>query len=177
MDQTHSQILYFVFGIYALLLCIAAVLDTWKFIIPNVITVALIALFVATALYMPFDADWLSHLGAGAAVFAGGAVLYAMNKLGGGDVKLLAAISVWAGFEHLPDLLLYVALGGGALAIGLIVVRRAIMSLRVAGAGGDTTSLPRVLLEGEAVPYGLAIAPSAILIGRDLPHLGAFLFP
>ncbi|HKJ63361.1 MAG TPA: prepilin peptidase, partial [Hyphomicrobiales bacterium] len=113
----------------------------------------------------------------GAAVFAGGAVLYAMNKLGGGDVKLLAAISVWAGFEHLPDLLLYVALGGGALAIGLIVVRRAIMSLRVAGAGGDTTSLPRVLLEGEAVPYGLAIAPSAILIGRDLPHLGAFLFP
>jgi len=176
MDASYSQVLYGVYGLYVLLLCVAAALDTWKFIIPNFITLALIALFVATALYLPFDVDWLSHLGSGAVVLAAGAVLFAFNKLGGGDVKLLAAVALWAGFEHLPDLLMYVTLGGGALAVALIVVRRVIFSLRVAGVGGETSTVPRVLLSGEAVPYGLAIAPSAILVGRDLPHLGGFLF-
>jgi len=176
MDESYSQVLYVIFGVYILLLCVAAAYDTWKFIIPNFITVGLIALFVGTALYLPFEVDWLSHLGAGAAVFAAGAVLYAMNKLGGGDVKLLAAVAVWTGFDHLTNLLLYVALGGGVLAIGLMALRRLILGLRVAGAGSDASTLPRVLLSGEAVPYGLAIAPSAILVGRDLPHLGGFLF-
>lgn len=176
MDESYSQVLYIIFGLYVALLCVAAAFDTWKFVIPNLIAVALVALFVATAFYLPFEVDWLSHLGAGVAVFAAGAVLYAMNKLGGGDVKLLAAVAVWTGFEHLTDLLLYVAVGGGALAIGLIVLRRLILGVRVAGAGGATSTLPRVLLNGEAVPYALAIAPSAILVGRDLPHLGGFLF-
>lgn len=176
MDESYSQVLYVIFGAYVLLLCVAAAFDTWKFVIPNLITVALIGLFVGTALYLPFEVDWLSHLGAGAAVFAGGALLFALNKLGGGDVKLLAAVSVWAGFEHLPNLLLYVALGGGALAVALIVLRRVIFGLRVAGAGGADSTLPRVLLNGEAVPYAVAIAPSAIVVGLDLPHLGGFLF-
>jgi len=57
-----------------------------------------------------------------------------------------------------------------------MALRRLILGLRVAGAGSDASTLPRVLLSGEAVPYGLAIAPSAILVGRDLPHLGGFLF-
>lgn len=178
MDDSYQLILLVAFGLYIVLLAIAAIFDTWKFIIPNMITVALIALFVVTALLLPFEMgwrDWASHLGAAAAVFAGGAVLYAFNRLGGGDVKLLTAVAVWAGFDYLPELLIYVAIAGGALAIGLIVARRLILGLRTARPELAEIKMPRVLLHGEAVPYALAIAPSAIFLGTQLPHLGEFL--
>jgi prepilin peptidase CpaA len=174
MDQSYLTIFYIASGLYTLLLCIAAAFDCWKFIIPNAITVALIALFVITARLLPYDMtwrDWLSHVGAAVAVLAGGAVLFAFNRMGGGDVKLMTAVAFWAGFEHLADLLLYIALAGGALAIGLIIVRRVLFGLMTA-ASLTKLAVPRMLLSGEPVPYGLAIAPSAIFVGTELPQLG-----
>jgi prepilin peptidase CpaA len=176
MDQSYLMIFYIASGLYTLLLCIAAALDTWKFIIPNTVTVGLIALFVVTALLLPYDMgwrDWLSHLGAAAAVLVGGAVMFAFNKMGGGDVKLMTAVAFWTGFEYLADLLLYIALAGGALAIGLIVARKLLLGLMTARASLTKLSVPRILLSGEPVPYGLAIAPSAIFLGTKLPQLGA----
>jgi prepilin peptidase CpaA len=174
MDQSYLTIFYIASGLYTLLLCTAAAFDSWKFIIPNAITVALIALFVVTALLLPYDMgwrDWLSHLGAAGAVLAGGAVLFAFNKMGGGDVKLMTAVAFWAGFEYLADLLLYIALAGGALAVVLIIVRRVLFGLMTA-ASLTKLAVPRMLLSGEPVPYGLAIAPSAIFLGTKLPQLG-----
>jgi prepilin peptidase CpaA len=175
MDESYLMIFYVSFGVYVLLLIVAAAFDTWKFVIPNAITVGLVALFIATTLLLPFEMgwrDWLSHFGAAFAVFVGGAVLYAMNKLGGGDVKLLTAVAFWAGFDHLAEMLIYVTLAGGALAIGLIVVRRLLLGLRTARPALGKLRLPRVLLDGEAVPYALAIAPSSIYLGTELPQLG-----
>ncbi len=174
MDQYYLTIFYVASGLYTLLLCTAAAFDAWKFIIPNAITVALMALFVATSLLLPFDMswrDWASHFGAAGLVLAGGAVMFAFNKLGGGDVKLITAVAFWAGIEHLADLLLYIAVAGGALAIGLMVVRRVLIAVMTAGSL-TKLALPRVLLSGEPIPYGLAIAPSAIFVGTELPQLG-----
>ena len=179
MDESYLVILYIAFALYTLLLGIAAVFDTWKFVIPNAIAVALVVLFIATALLLPFEMtwmEWLSHVGAAVAVFIGGAVLYAFNKMGGGDVKLLTAVAFWAGFEHLTELLLYVAIAGGVLAIGLIVMRKIIMSLGAANTRLAEVELPRVLINGEAVPYGLAIAPISIYLGTKLPQLGAYIW-
>ncbi|MFQ6017200.1 MAG: prepilin peptidase [Kiloniellaceae bacterium] len=175
MDAFYVQVLYVVFGLYSLLLGVAAVYDSWKFVIPNAVTVALVVLFVATALVLPFEVDWLSHIGAALAVFAGGALLYGFKKLGAGDVKLLTAVALWAGFEHLPELLLYVTLGGGALALTMMVLRRILMGLQVARPELGKVQFPRVLLDGEAIPYALAIAPSSIILGVNLPHLGGYL--
>ncbi len=178
MDESNLTILYVAFGLYSLLLCAAAAFDTWKFIIPNAITVALIVLFIVTALLLPIEMnlmDWLSHVGAAAAMLVGGAILFAFNKMSGGDVKLLTAVAFWAGFDYLVELLLYVAIAGGGLAIVLIVLRRLILSLRTAITGLGKVKMPRVLLEGEAVPYGLAIAPTSIYLGTQLPHLGAYI--
>ena len=175
MDEFYIQTLYVIFGLYILLLSLAAIFDIWKFVIPNAVGVGLVVLFIGTALFLPFDVDWLSHFGAAAAVFAGGAVLFHFNKLGGGDVKLLTAVALWAGFESLPELLLYIALAGGALAIGLKLIRRILMGLLVARPGKAKITLPRVLLDGEAVPYALAIAPCSIFLGTTLPHLGGYL--
>jgi prepilin peptidase CpaA len=174
MDGFHLHVLTVVFGIYSLLLAVAAAYDTWKFIIPNTITVALVGLFVATALFLPIDIDWLSHLGAAGAVFVVGTVLFALGKLGGGDAKLLTAVALWAGFEHLGDLIFYVSVGGGALTLALIVVRRGIMTVRLHRPALASARIPRVLLDGEAVPYAMAIAPAAIFVGASLPHLGLF---
>ena len=185
MDESYLMILYIAFALYTLLLGIAAVFDTWKFVIPNAIAVALVVLFIATALLLPEVTPlvpemtwmaWLSHVGAAVAVFIGGAVLYAFNKMGGGDVKLLTAVAFWAGFEHLTELLLYVAVAGGVLAIGLIVMRKVIMSAGSASTKLAEIKLPRVLLDGEAVPYGLAIAPISVYLGTKLPQLGAYIW-
>ncbi len=179
MDESYMMILYIAFALYTLLLGIAAVFDTWKFVIPNAIAVALVVLFIVTALLLPFEMtwmEWLSHVGAAVAVFIGGAVLYAFNKMGGGDVKLLTAVAFWAGFEHLTELLLYVAIAGGVLAISLIVMRKTIMSLGAANTRLAEVKLPRILLDGEAVPYGLAIAPISIYLGTKLPQLGAYIW-
>ncbi len=179
MDESYLMILYIAFALYTLLLGIAAVFDTWKFVIPNAIAVALVVLFIATALLLPFEMtwmEWLSHVGAAAAVLIGGAVLYAFNKMGGGDVKLLTAVAFWAGFEHVTELLLYVAVAGGLLAIGLIVMRKLIMSLGSANTRLAEAKLPRILLDGEAVPYGLAITPISIYLGTKLPQLGAYIW-
>ncbi len=179
MDQSYLTIFYIASGLYTLLLCIAAALDTWRFIIPNAITVALVALFVVTALLLPFDMGWrgwLSHLGAAGAVLVGGAVLFAFKKMGGGDVKLITAVAFWAGFEYVAELLLYITLAGGALAIGLMIARRILFGLMASGNTLSKLKVPRVLLTGEPVPYGLAIAPSAIFLGTKLPQLGVELW-
>ena len=77
MDESYLMILYVAFALYALLLGIAAVYDTWKFVIPNLISVALVVLFIATALLLPEMTprvpemtwmEWLSHIGAAVAV-------------------------------------------------------------------------------------------------------------
>lgn len=176
MDQTYVYALTAVFGLYSILLAVAALFDAWRFVIPNAITVALVALFVGTALLVPVGIDWLSHLGAAAAVFVASAGLFAWGKLGGGDAKLLTAVALWAGFDHLVELMFYVTVGGGALALGLIFVRRAVMAWRMRRpAGAGPGRFPRVLLVGEAVPYALAIAPAAIFIGTNLPHLGRYI--
>jgi prepilin peptidase CpaA len=120
--------------------------------------------------------DWLSHLGAAAAVLAGGAVMFAFNKMGGGDVKLMTAVAFWSGFGYLGNLLLYIALAGGALAIGLIIIRKLLMGLMTTRSSLAKLTVPRALLNGEPVPYGLAIAPSAIYLGKELPQLGVDLW-
>lgn len=176
MDEQYVQALYAVFGLYSLLLCIAAGFDVYKFVIPNLITVALVVLFVGIALYLPFEINWLSHLGAAAVVFAVGAAMFAMKKLGGGDVKLLTAVAFWAGFDHLADLMLYVTLAGGGLAVALMILRQVLMGVRVAQSRLGKYALPRVLLPGEPMPYALAIAPSAIYAGTKMPYLGEFLW-
>jgi prepilin peptidase CpaA len=174
MDAYYLEITRGAFYLYMILLLAAAITDIWKFIIPNLISLAVIALFVALALLQPFPIPWGSHVGAAALFFAGGLLLYRFNILGAGDVKLLTALSLWAGFGHLADLLLGVALCGGGLAVALIVGRRIFFSLVLLGSAPESRSIPRVLVQGEPVPYGVGIAAGGIWLGSKLPIFGFF---
>ena len=191
MEDFALIVRYGAFGSFCLLCLAAAVFDLWKMIIPNLISILIVALFFANALFLTFYLDyavaWLSHIGVMAAVLVVGLVAYGFRVLGAGDVKLLTAISLWAGLEKTPfqplvlehflfDYLIVVALCGGAFSLGLIVLRRFLMGFLLLRSAPETITLPRFLLPREHVPYGVAIALPAIYLAVKLPLLGGFLF-
>lgn len=133
------------------LLLAAAVTDIRTRKIPNVIPAGIVILFFAAAVALP-DLNWLGATATAAAVFVFGAVLFATGKVGGGDVKLMAATALWAGASGIVPLLVVTALAGGVLAIIQLaptVLNHLAMLVRP---GFHTTATFRSL------PYGVAIA-------------------
>ncbi len=191
MDEFALVVRYGAFGLFCLLCLAAAVFDLWKMIIPNAISIFLVALFFANALflnlYSGYAVAWFSHIGAMAAVLIVGLVAYRFGWMGAGDVKLLSAISLWAGFEKnlleplileqfLFDYLILVALCGGGLSLGLLILRRLVVGLLLFQSMPQNVTVPRYLLPREHLPYGVAIALPAIYLAIKLPLLGGFLF-
>lgn len=164
-----------IFWGYVALLVVAALSDVWRFLIPNWISLALVGLFVAAALALPVPVDWLNQLGGMAVMLAAALLLYVFGLMGGGDLKLAGAVGLWIGLGSLPQLLVVIALAGGAFALALILFRRVLTGALVAQTVCEQVTLPRVLLPGEQIPYGVAIAAGGIWLARDLPHLGMFL--
>lgn len=159
-------------ALYVLLLATAAVTDLWKYKIPNWVSAALLVLFVPAAVWLPLEGHWLSHVGAALCVLAVGVILFMLGWLGAGDVKLMTAVALWTGFAYLAQFVVLVALAGGAFALVLLVLRIVIARLPSVRAVPDGGRLPRILVKGERVPYGVAIACAAILLGIQLPYLG-----
>lgn len=162
------------FWSYAGLLLTAAVLDVTRFVIPNWISLGLVALFCIALVVHPAPIDWRSHLIAFGLVTTGLVVAYRFGVFGGGDLKLMAVVTLWCGLDAVPQLLLSTAIAGGAFALGLTALRRILTGLLLIQPLGRQVALPRLLLPGEAVPYGVAIAVGGLLVARKLPHLGLF---
>lgn len=93
----------------------AMISDLRSFRIPNRISFAVAALFPVYA-FAGF-ADLRSGLFAGGIVFAIGLFLFARGLVGGGDVKLLTAVSFWAGTELILPMIMIVTLAGGLLSL------------------------------------------------------------
>lgn len=156
---------------FVALLTVAALYDAWKFQIPNILSGALVGLFLVAAFSAPSPIPWLFYLGGAVAVFVCGLGIYAFNWLGAGDVKLLSAAALFAGFDHLPAMLAYVLLSGGVLTLGLMIIRRIVESLIILRSSDATIALPRLLVTGEDIPYGVAIAAGAASYAPKLPLL------
>jgi prepilin peptidase CpaA len=89
-----------------------------------------------------------------ALMLAAGTLAFAGRMLGGGDVKLLAALGLWMTFSGAVWLLAAVFMAGGVLAIAFIMTR----PLR-RPAGG-----PRQKSASGRIPYGLAIVAGASVV-------------
>jgi len=124
--------------------------------------VALFAIFATTGLASGRTSA--SSLGMAVAcatlVFTAGAAAFAAGALGGGDVKLLAAVSLFADQTRLLDFLTITALAGGILAVAIL----ASASVDRVGAGGTRL---RARLRG-GVPYGPAIAAGGLWLAASL---------
>lgn len=162
-----------VLGIYVFALVLAGLSDLVSLRIPNWLTGAIALAFPVSALITAHSSsgdgiDWLSHIEAAAAVFAGAAVLFACRLLGGGDVKLLAAIALWSGLPMVLPLLFLVAVIGGIFALIVLALRQPIVQATIVGV---LRRAPVFLYARMPIPYGIPIAIAGILMAPHLPML------
>lgn len=151
---------------FALLLLAAAWQDLRTMRIADGLSLAIVAIFgVWAACGFAFGGISFVRiamaLGGTAAVFALGAFAFAVGVLGGGDVKLLAASSLFAGPDLLLEFLSVTALAGGIL--GLAVLAGVPIGPTAAA---DSTSM-RTRLRG-GLPYGPAIAAGGLWVAAAL---------
>jgi prepilin peptidase CpaA len=85
--------------------------------------------------------DMAIQLAIGVTVFAAFATLYHFGGIGGGDVKMIAALSLWFPFGSLVTVLVVMSLAGGVLTLGMIIRQRMLKTS-----------------EKIEIPYGVAIA-------------------
>ena len=81
---------------------------------------------------------------------------------GGGDVKLLTVVSLWAGPAHITQLLLIMSVSGMLLGLGIIATRRWI-ALTPARERAWLGPLPGWAVRGKC-PYGIAIGVGALAV-------------
>ena len=137
---------------------IAAVEDLRRLVIPNAVVLALGVLWplqLAAAPTISLTGSAVAALCA-AAVLGAGALLFSRGLMGGGDVKLLTAATLWAGPGLTPALLIGTAILGGLLTLALLfpLALRAVFA--PAAAAGAAKRVP--------VPYGVAIAGAALIV-------------
>lgn len=139
----------------------AASMDLFTMTIPNRISLALIATFLIA---LPFSglglAGAASHIGAGALMLAVGIFMFSMGWLGGGDAKIMAAASLWLGFEWLFPYLLWVAMTGGTLVSLILAYRGLALPLFLE----KQPWAVRLHKKGGGIPYGVALAAGGLYI-------------
>jgi prepilin peptidase CpaA len=96
-------------------------------------------------------------------LFGAGLVLFNFRLLGGGDVKLLTAVSLWAGLGTVWAMLVTTAIAGGLLGLSLLLIRPIAWPCLARLPSAWSCWIPLSLAPGAGVPYGLPIAASAIL--------------
>jgi len=149
----------------------AAVGDIKTYRIPNAISVALLALYPFFALTAPYPVALLASLGVMATVLALGFALFSLRTVGGGDVKLLTALSLFAGPALVMDFVLVVAVAGGVIAVAMMSDRtRFALASAFEQVGAPTL---RNAMMAVSIPYGLAIAAGAVFLALRLAALAA----
>ncbi|NEU10877.1 peptidase [Methylobacterium sp. BTF04] len=152
------------FVVFPFLMAYAAARDLLTMLIPNAISLVLIAAFGLFAVTTGMGwSDLAGHFGAAAATLAVTFTLFALGFIGGGDAKLAAATALWVGFDRLADYLLLASIAGGALTLGILLARAYPLPALLA-------RLPFALHlhdQKTGVPYGIALAVSALLVMPD----------
>jgi prepilin peptidase CpaA len=147
--------------LFPFLMAYAALSDLLTMLIPNRISLALVAGFAClSATGLMGWAELGQHLGAGALVLTVTFALFAFGVIGGGDAKLAAATALWLGFDGLTDYLLAASLLGGGLTLAILAARAHPLPARVA-------RLPFALHLHDAktgIPYGIALAAAALIV-------------
>ncbi len=158
----------FALAAFAGLVLYAACSDVARLIIPNWVSIALVAIFPIAALIA--GAPWMDvgmHILFGAIVLAIGFVLFQFNIIGGGDAKLLAAVSVWTGVAAFMPFFVWMVIAGGVMALALLTARQLIP------AGSYPGIVEHLLKKQNGIPYGVAIMIGALMAIPSLPYLSS----
>ena len=121
--------------------------------IPNVLSILLVVLFVGSSLVFPPN-DLLMRVSVAAGVFGLGFVGFCFRLLGGGDVKILAALMLFVPVQNLE---VFSFLFSGSLLLGVLTI----VGLRRLP---QTAGHPWKSLSGSVkFPMGISIALAGIL--------------
>ncbi|HET9810091.1 MAG TPA: prepilin peptidase [Sphingomicrobium sp.] len=132
-----------------LLLVAAAIIDLRTFTISNRLNalVALLALAFWWSVGLPFWPDAAIRIAVAGGVFALLALAFYAGMMGGGDVKLAAALALWFPPVSTLRFLVFMSIAGGLVTLVILVIHR----LR------SNDGRPQI-------PYGVAIALGALPI-------------
>jgi prepilin peptidase CpaA len=166
-----------VLAVFGGLLVWAAYADFTKYVIPNVISIALVVLYPAHVLTAPEHVFWGFAIAMAAVIFLVGFFMFVLGAMGGGDVKLMSACMLWVGPVYLVEFVA-VMLAASILLAVYAAVRMAIeMDSVPAGdpaPGGGAAARQRsgafkwvlnlryVPLTKLNVPYGVAISAGGL---------------
>jgi prepilin peptidase CpaA len=156
--------------VFAVVMAFAAFEDFRRLVIPNLLPVILCIAWPLHFAATPSLVGALSAIGCALAVFIVGAALFARGFLGGGDVKLLTAATLWAGAAGTPSLLVLTGLLGGALTLFLLMPFGAQLA-EASRAFMGPSAISANHAAAKSVPYGVAIAGAGLIVILS-PHLG-----
>jgi prepilin peptidase CpaA len=138
-------------GLLAALLLAAAVCDLKRREIPHWVVIAMAVL--AVPFWFASGLDWWPdialQIGVSLIIFAFFAAAFAAGWMGGGDVKLLAALALWLPWKAVIIMLVIMSFAGGLLTFGMVAWSKLRRS------------------PSPEIPYGVAIAFAGLwLIGE-----------
>jgi prepilin peptidase CpaA len=144
-------------GLLAILLVVAAVIDVRTFTISNRLNaaVALLAPLYWWSIGLPLWPDAAIQVAVAAGVFAVLAASFYMGMMGGGDVKLAAALALWFKPFTTLKILVIMSLAGGLLTLIVLLIHKKRGKAPIDG--DEPAARPEV-------PYGVAIAIGALWI-------------
>jgi len=147
--MTNGAFTEILLGILALLLVVAAVIDVRTFTISNRLNlaVALMAPLYWWSAHLPLWPDIGMQVAIAVAVFVLFAIAFYTGMMGGGDVKLAAALALWFSPASTIKFLVLTSIAGGVLTLGILAWHKAKRR------------------EGRPeIPYGVAIAFGGLAI-------------
>lgn len=130
---------------------VAALRDIRTYTIPNSYPIVVIVLFIFANAFIGLDLETLSfHVISALVALIFGFALFFFRLMGGGDVKLFAAIALWIPVSDLFSFAAMVTIAGGILSV-IVIIRHWIKRRN-----GDAAAIAQPL--GKArIPYGVAI--------------------
>lgn len=149
--------------VFGLTMAVAMVWDIATYELPDTLSVVLVA--AALAALVAGGAGWgalFGHVAAALGAFAFGVLMFALGQWGGGDVKFMAATSLWLGWPAVTAYVLAVAVAGGVLALVVLAFRR----VRLPAAWEARPWLHRLHRPDQGLPYGVALGCGGLLLLR-----------
>ena len=147
--MTNGMFTEILLGVLLIALLVAAVIDVRTFTISNRLNafIALLAPLFWWSSGLPFWPDAAIQVGVAVIVFVVLAGAFYAGMMGGGDVKLAAAVALWFSPASTLMFLVLMSLAGGVLTLVVVAIHRT-----------------RKKLGKPEVPYGVAIACGALAI-------------
>lgn len=148
--------------VFAATMLVAMGWDLATYEIPDTLSLLLLGVGAAALLAGQGWGGLASHALGALGAFAFGVAMFALGQWGGGDVKFMAAASLWLGWPVLAGFLLWVAIAGGGLAVAVLAFRR----FRLRPAWAARPWLARLHRAEQGLPYGVALGIGGLVMLR-----------